>query len=185
MVYFTSDLHFGHANIIKYCNRPYDSVEEMDKALINNWNATVKQEDAVYIIGDFTMREAGVAKGYLSALNGTKYLIVGNHDMFLKSFGATTDWFGWVDNYAVINHNGAIMVLFHYPIVEWHGFSKGSIHLYGHLHNSTSVTPWDPTNTRAFNVGVDVNDYKPISATEIIRRANKIPISKRHRDQLD
>jgi len=183
MKYFTADPHFGHTNIIKYCNRPFSSVEEMDKALIRNWNEKVQPDDEVYILGDFTMRREGHAKAYLSALSGKKYLIKGNHDLFLQEFGETEGWFEWVKEYEVIMHEGARFVLFHYQIVEWYGFGKGSIHLHGHIHNGSSVAPWDTSKIRIFNVGVDVCGYKPISATEIIRRANKIPILKRHRDQ--
>jgi calcineurin-like phosphoesterase family protein len=180
MIYFTADTHFGHANIIKYCNRPFNSVEEMDRALIRNWNETVQPDDDIYILGDFTMRGEGHAKAYLTALNGKKYFIIGNHDEFLEEFGETAYWFEWVKDYAVIEFEGSRFVLFHYPIVEWHGFGKGSIHLHGHLHNSASIAPWLSSNTRVFNVGVDVCDYKPISVTEIIRRASKIAITKRH-----
>jgi len=185
VIYFTADLHFGHTNIIKYCNRPFNSIEDMDKALIRNWNATVQPEDEIYILGDFTMRSPGHAKAYLSALNGKKYLIVGNHDLFLEKFGDTDGWFEWVKDYAVISFDGSSFVLFHYPIVEWYRFGKGSIHVHGHLHNSLPAATQIPPTVRAFNVGVDVCDYRPISYKEIIRRAGKIAIIKRHNDSLD
>jgi len=185
MIYFTSDLHFGHTNIIKYCNRPFESIEDMDKTLIQNWNAAVGHEDETYILGDFTMRGPGHAKAYISALNGKKYLILGNHDLFLQDFGETDGWFEWVRDYAVIEHAGVKLILFHYPIVEWFGFGKGSVHLHGHLHNAPSVDTWNPKNSRVFNVGVDVCGYKPISIDEIIGRANKIPITKRHQNKQD
>ena len=185
MVYFTSDLHFGHTNIIKYCNRPFESVEDMDKALISNWNETVQPDDEIYILGDFTMRGPGNARGYLSALNGRKYLIVGNHDQFLDQFNETESWFEWVKDYAVVDFDGISFVLFHYPIVEWFRFGKGSIHLYGHLHNSEPAVTKIPPNIRAFNVGVDVNDFSPVSVDEILKRANKIETIMRHKDSLE
>ena len=182
MIYFTADLHFGHTNIINYCNRPFDSVEAMDKTLIQNWNETVRYDDDIYILGDFTMRRHGHAKAYLSALNGKKHLIVGNHDLFLEEFGETEGWFEWVKDYAVICHDGISFVLFHYPIVEWYRFGKGSIHLHGHLHNSQPAATKIPVTVRAFNVGVDVCDFKPISIVEIIKRANKLAVIKRHKN---
>jgi len=181
--YFTSDLHLGHTNIIKYNNRPFKTIEEMDKTLIRNWNETVQPDDEIFILGDLTMRKKGSALAYVFALNGKKHMIRGNHDLFLQDFKETDSWFKWIKDYAVIEHEGTSLVLFHYPIVEWYGFGKGSIHLHGHLHNGGSVAPWDSSNTRVFNVGVDVCDFKPISVTEIIRRANKIAITKRHQDQ--
>jgi calcineurin-like phosphoesterase family protein len=79
MIYFSSDHHFGHSNIIKYCNRPYSSVEEMNEKLIENWNATVKPEDTVYYLGDFSLSTKPV-KEITPKLNGHKLLIPGNHD---------------------------------------------------------------------------------------------------------
>ena len=70
MIYFTSDLHLGHENVIRFCNRPFATTDEMDEVLINNWNATVKQKDEVYILGDFTMRPADDAHRYLARLKG-------------------------------------------------------------------------------------------------------------------
>ncbi len=80
MIYFTADLHFGHANVIRHCNRPFASADEMDAALTHNWNSFVGKHDEVYILGDFTMKPAAEAHRYLSALNGRKYMIRGNHD---------------------------------------------------------------------------------------------------------
>lgn len=76
-----ADLHFGHANVIKYCNRPWNTVEEMDVGLIANWNRVVKKEDTVYVLGDFTLsRSIEVIKGLCERLNGRKILVMGNHD---------------------------------------------------------------------------------------------------------
>ena len=79
-VYFTSDTHFGHENIIKWCRRPYSSVEEMNEKLIENWNSVVGPDDIVFHLGDFAFGGSGLWKEVLSRLNGKKYLIIGNHD---------------------------------------------------------------------------------------------------------
>jgi calcineurin-like phosphoesterase family protein len=79
MTYFTSDQHFGHFNIIRLCSRPFETVEEMDEALLSKWNAKVKADDTVYILGDLFFRAAKV-EPILKALNGRKHIIVGNHD---------------------------------------------------------------------------------------------------------
>jgi len=81
MIYFTADLHFRHDNIIRHCNRPFRSVEEMDKRLVENWNKTVKSNDEIYILGDLTMKGAEVANDFLRKLKGIKYLVRGNHDV--------------------------------------------------------------------------------------------------------
>lgn len=80
MIYFTSDLHLGHANIINHCKRPFSSVDEMDERLISMWNARVQPNDTVYILGDLIFRSAAAPESYLSRLRGKKHLILGNHD---------------------------------------------------------------------------------------------------------
>ena len=79
MLYFTADLHLGHANIIRHCGRPFASVEDMDRCLIDNWNRRVRPEDTVYILGDLMFACKDPA-AYLTQLAGQKHLIVGNHD---------------------------------------------------------------------------------------------------------
>ena len=110
-------------------------------------------------------------------LNGKKYLIRCNHDKFLNDENFDTGSFEWIKDYFVLNYKKMKFVLFHYPILEWDGFFKGSVHLYGHVHNSGK----DPEqNTRlsilgknAFNVGVDVNDFFPVSIETIIKNSSK------------
>ena len=120
MIFFTADLHFGHGNIIRHCNRPFASADEMDAALIHNWNSSVGQKDEIYILGDFTMRSAAEAHRYLTQLNGRKYFIRGNHDRFLKGFTPYMGDFEWVKDYHVLHIEGRWIVLFHFPILEWY-----------------------------------------------------------------
>ena len=175
MTYFTADLHFGHANIIKHCNRPFATAEEMDEALIANWNNTVTVRDEVYILGDLTMLPALKAHEYLTRLNGRKYFIRGNHDKFLKGFEQYESDFDWIKDYFVLRTNTHRLVLFHFPIIEWDQYYRGAIHLYGHVHNSaTSAALLQGLKGLAFNVGVDVNEFKPVSITEIIKRSEMV-----------
>ena len=95
MIFFTADLHLGHENVIQFCKRPFATTDEMDEALIGNWNSTVKAKDEVYILGDLTMRPAAEAHSYLTRLNGRKYFIRGNHDRFLKGFEPYETDFKW------------------------------------------------------------------------------------------
>ena len=88
MNYYTSDLHLGHANIIKLCKRPFYYVQEMDEALIANWNDRVTNGDTVYILGDLMFRVVENPENYLSRLTGKKHLIIGNHDSsWMKNVG--------------------------------------------------------------------------------------------------
>ena len=175
MIYFTADPHFGHANIMRHCNRPFTAVEEMDKVLINNWNETVKKNDEIYILGDFTMRTAEAAHWYLTQLNGRKYYIRGNHDRFLKKYAEYESDFEWVKDYHVLKTNEHRFVLFHFPILEWDQIHRGAIHLYGHVHNNKvskeKLAALD--GKLAFNVGVDVNGFRPVSINEILKRAKE------------
>jgi len=142
----------------------------MDRALIRNWNATVGPRDEVYILGDFTMKPAAQAHEYLSALNGRKYFIRGNHDKFLNGFDPFKYDFGWVKDYHVLKHEGRKFVLFHYPIAEWDSFFRGAIHLYGHVHASATSAARLPDGL-AFNVGVDCHDFRPVSIERILALA--------------
>ena len=171
MIYFTADLHLGHANVIQHCNRPFTSAEEMDAALIRNWNETVSPQDEIYILGDLTMKPAEQAHRYLSVLQGRKYYIRGNHDHFLKRIDAYGDHFEWVKDYFVLRYNGKMFVLFHYPISEWDGYFRGAIHLYGHIHNSAASAERLNKEGLCFNVGVDGTCFRPVSIDEIIAMA--------------
>ena len=175
MIFFTADLHFGHENVIRHCNRPFVSADEMDSVLIHNWNSTVGSKDEVYILGDFTMRSAVDAHRYLTQLNGRKYFIRGNHDRFLKGFTPYMSDFEWVKDYHVLHIEGRWLVLFHFPILEWHQLYRGAIHLYGHVHNSqTSAKRLTALTGSAFNVGVDVNQFMPVSIYEKFHKASQV-----------
>ena len=174
MIYFTSDLHFGHKNIISHCNRPFQSVDHMNRSLIQNWNQKVTDRDEVYILGDFTMEDAHTAHRFFSALNGKKYLIRGNHDKFTEDFEIYAEDVVWIKDYHVLKYQKKKFILFHYPILEWESYGKSSIHLYGHIHNNVqSLERAKVLNKNAYNVSVDVNDYAPVSMDEIIRKTGK------------
>lgn len=163
--FYTSDTHFGHDNIRKYCKRPYSTVEQMDSSLINNWNSVVSKEDTVYHLGDFSFgrrnnsRDIDRARDILVSLNGHKKLVLGNHDGIIP---ALREEFDWIGNYLKIEDEGAEVVLFHYPITEWDGFFRGSTHLFGHVHANRTVLG------RAWDVGVDNNDYTPVTMKRIM-----------------
>jgi len=169
--YFTSDLHLNHTNIIKYCNRPFKTIEEMDTTLINNWNEIVKPKDSIYILGDFTFNNIEYINHTLNILNGKKYLIKGNHDAFLKNKKLDLSQFEWIKDYYTLKtqYKGEKikLILSHFPFYTWDSKHYGSYHLYGHVHNSTTNLHTIIGNN-SYNVGVDVNDFKPISLEQII-----------------
>ena len=175
MIYFTSDTHFYHANIINLSARPFHNYEEMHHTLINNWNAVVSDKDEIYILGDFIHKGNGLdANKVLTRLNGRKYLIRGNHDKYIEDDTLNKKHFEWMKDYDVLDYEKTKFVLCHYPIVEWDGFCKGSIHLYGHVHNSrkdpVQASRLEALGDRAFNVGVDVNNFFPVSIDSIMRK---------------
>ncbi len=168
--FYIADTHFGHDNIIRLCNRPFKNAEEMDKVLIENWNSVVTDKDDVYILGDFAYRfEQGKLQQYLESLKGRKYMILGNHDKDIRR-NAHNDAFVWVKDYADISDNGRRVILSHYPMVEWNGFFRGSIHLYGHIHNNVDNAAYSIMSkiANAYNVGADILDYTPRTLDEVI-----------------
>ena len=170
--FFTSDTHFGHANIIKYCNRPFADVEEMDNTLIHNWNSIVRPEDTVYHLGDFAVG-GGPAAPYLHRLNGTICFCLGNHDKrLIKTY---QDIELKLQSYQIKRAESGIpylrevtiekqeIVLCHYAMKVWNGSHKGSWQLYGHSHGTL---PDDPT-ALSCDVGMDCWNYFPVSMEQL------------------
>ncbi len=174
MIYFTSDLHFYHDNVIKFANRPYKNSEQMNQALIKNWNDKVGANDEIYILGDFTMKGAELATEILSQLKGKKHLIKGNHDRFVQSPAFENWWFESVSDYQQISYHSTRFILFHYPILEWNQFFRGSIHLHGHQHNHADYNLMNrEKGIRRYDVGVDANNMSLVSAEEILEFFNQ------------
>ena len=170
MIYYVGDLHFGHENVIKFDHRPFNSIEEMDKALIERWNRKVNSEDLVYVVGDFAYRNEKPFDWYLQQLKGKKYLIVGNHDGKLLEDPIAMSYFDGVDKMCHEKDSGRHICICHYPLAEWNGMYRGTYHVYGHIHNSTNATfQFMRTLDRAFNCGVAINGYEPVTFQELER----------------
>jgi calcineurin-like phosphoesterase family protein len=139
--WITSDLHFGHANIKKFCpetrNR-FRDVEHMREVMISEWNESVAQEDLVYVLGDVAFLPAADAVTIMQRLHGRKILIEGNHDRKLLNDPPFRRCFESVHNYLRLIHNGQLVIMFHYPIAEWDQMHRGSVHFHGHLHGNVS-----------------------------------------------
>ena len=158
MIFFTSDQHFNHTNIIKYCNRKFNDVEEMNALLIKNWNSVVAPEDVVYIIGDFAFSDH---KRFLDALNGTKHLIAGSHDMVPREIIGNE--LQSVQKYKELTIKNQRIILSHCPLRCWEYAQEGSIHLFGHVHGRVT------TYNLSMDVGVDTHNYTPYSLEEILQ----------------
>lgn len=159
-IFFTSDTHFGHANIIKYCNRPFASVEEMNEAMIKNWNAKIPPDGLVYHLGDFAFLPDWEITKIRGRLNGKIVLIRGNHD----HDAVKTSCFERIyDVYTVKVSKSKSVFLSHYAHKTWDRSHHGRYHLYGHTHGGL---PDDPTS-RSFDVGVDPFGFHPLSFSEV------------------
>lgn len=164
MIFFTSDTHFNHANILKHCNRPFKSVFDMNYSIIENWNNTVTDGDEVYILGDFCWKNNPDV--FLSKLNGKKHLIHGNHDH--KKTRNSKLWKS-SQPYLELKYDNNLFVLFHYPIQIWNKKHFGSYHLHGHVHGALV----GKEKENAYDVGVDCNNFMPISLSNIINKLSK------------
>ena len=168
MTYFTSDQHFGHFNIIRLCNRPFISLDEMNETLLARWNAKVKAEDTVYILGDLFFRAATV-EPVLKSLNGRKHLVLGNHDHSWTNRVKLDDYFESVQTLKEINADGRIMTLCHYPMLSYPQARRGWM-IYGHIHNNVRDDYWPliVRRPRLLNAGVDVNNFVPVTFDELV-----------------
>lgn len=170
MIYYIGDTHFGHANVIKHDGRPFETVEEMDEAIIRNWNRRVHKDDDVYVLGDFCFRNAESCSWYLQKLKGRKHLIVGNHDIKLLKDEKALSMFESVDNMTVIRDNGKQITLCHYPMAAWDGSHHGSWHIYAHIHNNdSSVARYMFSLPYAVNAGCMIHYYAPATFEEMVK----------------
>lgn len=150
-VWFTSDTHFGHKNILRFCpqSRPVASIEEHDERLIANWQAQVAPQDRVYHLGDMFFCNVTRARTIMEQLPGRIHLIYGNHDRVIQSNSDLRGKFEAIHDYKEIRLDDIKVCLFHFPIHEWHQVHRGSFHLYGHVHGSVTLPG------RAMDVGID------------------------------
>lgn len=180
MIYFTSDLHFGHRNVIRFDNRPFASADEMDETLIERWNKKVSGKDIVYILGDLSWHSDQKTCEILARLHGEKILVQGNHD---RVHGQVRRFFEEVSPYKEINLPGNIhIVLCHYPIVFFNRHHYGAYMLYGHVHNSKEFDMTEQhkkalqqqgVKCNMFNVGCMVRGYEPVTLDEIIQEEER------------
>ncbi len=169
-VWFTSDTHFGHTNIIKYTLRPFDSIGEMDERIIANWNKVVQPTDDIYHLGDFALvgRNEDKLKQYVRRLNGRIHLILGNHDRHWEKL--YKNMLASCQRLDEINVNGQAIILCHYAMKVWNKHSHNSWQLYGHSHGKL---PKEPGRLQ-IDVGVDRWNFTPISFNNVRQEMNRI-----------
>lgn len=166
MIYFTSDLHLGHQNVIRLCQRPFRDVEQMNATLLQRWNEVIKSHDTIYILGDLTMKlSLDEANHMISQLKGKKILVRGNHD---KKYDEKL--FEEICDYKELKYQKHFFVLSHYPFLEWNHSFRGAIHLHGHQHHDATYNQsMKKQGIYRYDVGVDAHDYRPISIDEILK----------------
>jgi calcineurin-like phosphoesterase family protein len=186
--WFTADHHFGHKNIIKYCNRPFSDVEEMDKQLIGEWNDVVKDGDVVWHLGDFTLYHMADLESYAGQLNGSMNILPGNHDWRWMQYVPTNRRQEYqlctmasysrlatlVSPIVRIPQKDSSIILCHYAMRVWHKSHFNSYQLYGHSHGMLKPVG------KQMDVGVDniyklYGKYRPISITEVVNHMSSRP----------
>lgn len=180
-VWFTSDHHFGHKNIIGYCNRLFKTVEEMDIKLVDNWNALIGPGDLVYHLGDFCLGNKDLADVYFHQLNGSIKVLYNpwHHDgRWLRGNPWSKD--GILVSYLSPlvslkakrpQEESVYIMLCHYPLASWDRSHYGSLHLHGHCHGNL-LNSSENLLVRV-DVGVDVQNYCPVSLSSILEAAGK------------
>jgi len=166
VIWFTSDWHLGHDNIIRYCNRPWRSVYEMNSVLLANANAVLRPSDTLYVMGDFALQR-DTFESYAASLRmfcGAVYFLRGNHDAKQAK----------IDGLAMeFKHNKRHYYLCHYPWQQWR---PNTVMLHGHCHDNPIPLPSDPRQHMRFDVGVDTEwngrRYYPVSIEQIEERIN-------------
>ena len=180
MYFITSDIHFGHKNIMNFCpeSRAFGQGDptKMDEEIIRRWNSVVQAGDTTFILGDVAFCNAEKAVSHLQRLRGHKVLIKGNHDAKLVKDEKFCEQFIAMHDYYSMNVNEVKVVMFHYPIAEWDQMHRGSVHFHGHLHGSVSGME----RYRCIDVGMDSHDCYPIKLTTAVDKALRGAIKQHH-----
>jgi len=183
-VFFISDFHIGHRNVIRFDDRPFltedgqPDLEMMHTTIVENWNRVVKKSDVVFYLGDLCFGRVGQALSIVKSLNGTIHFIMGNHDRFkdIQSYNR----FNTINDYVDLTIKSDVdatyhFTLMHYPIYSWNRASHGSFHVHGHthqnLHHGESGEYY--VGRRAFDAGCNGIDYTPISYKDVIEMLDK------------
>lgn len=179
-IFFTSDLHLGHENIIRFCDRPFANANAMNEALVERWNAVVNDNDIVFVLGDVAFGGAQLYDRYLPQLRGRKFLVYGNHD-FKNMRDRYTRYFEQVALKMFISVDGQPIILNHEPLLCFGGqLNNRTWHLYGHVHTTKNgKRGCDYGRVRSmctptmYDVGVDFNDFTPVRFQDVKAQIDK------------
>ena len=174
-IFFTSDFHVSHDNILKFDGRPFKNVNEMNEALIQNWNSVVGVDDIVYYLGDISWGNEATTKWFVSQLQGKIHFIMGNHDRMKKI--ASLNRFESIHEYGTeisikdsdANRGYQQIIMSHYAILNWNKAHYGSWMIHGHSHGSLVKNPefnWY-YKRKVIDAGCNLWDYTPISYTQL------------------
>ena len=177
-IFFISDLHVGHANVIRYDGRPFTTTDEMHVELIKRWNSVVDTDSIVYFLGDLSFSRTDLTKWFVSQLNGKIHAIAGNHDKpkDLRSLGRFEEVHDYGTEIGVYDEDSLQsrgsqgyqkIVMSHYPILSWNKSHYGAWHLHGHCHGSLMKTMPDYYKRKVMDVGCNMIDYAPISYEQV------------------
>jgi calcineurin-like phosphoesterase family protein len=155
-IWFTSDNHFSHKNIVRFCpnTRPHVTPEELDELMVEKWNGMVEHGDTVYCLGDVFFCNFERAESILKRLNGNIHLVYGNHDKVIKNNPRLQNLFKSISDYKELKIDGVDVVLFHFPMLEWNKMHYGAYHLFGHVHGNMDNDP-NIVSARCMDVGID------------------------------
>lgn len=162
MIYFTSDEHYYHHNILRYSNRPFSSLSEMHDILLENHNKIVKNTDVTFHLGDYTFeKDCDKVHNFIKKFNGNHVFITGSHDYWQKEYSRK-----YKENFRDIRevkYNDITIVICHYCMTSWPKSHYGSWHLFGHHHGNMTYNVG-----KSYDIGVDCNNFRPISFDEIV-----------------
>ena len=178
--WITSDTHWGHKNIMSFCPqtraRFRNDVNYMNEAMVEEWNAKVAPEDLVYILGDVAFLPAQKATEYMYRCNGRKILIEGNHDRKLLNDPGFRGCFDEVHQYLRLTYDGTLIIMSHFPFLEWDQMHRGALHFFGHLHGgATGMEKY-----RCMDVGMDSTGEIVISMDRAVNKIKDNEIKKHH-----
>lgn len=171
MIFFTSDLHLWHKNIIEYDKLPYADIHEMNNSIRDHWNSVVSNTDVVYNLGDMVVypnvKDQKIYE-FLEGFNGIQYYVPGNHEDHLHVIKSLPNIHVLPDLVEIEEHNQKI-ILCHYAMRVWNRMHKGVWHLYGHSHGSLM----ESSISRSFDVGLNCNNYKLLTFDDVKARMDQ------------